>query len=384
MDTDQAAAMAALKAATKPESSALFDFTIGNLYFQKDDADKAAEHYRLATAKFPSFRRAFKNLGLVSVRLNRPDDAIKALSRLIELGGGDGLSYGLLGYSYAGTGQFVSAESAYRSAVLLQPDTLDWKLGLAQSLLKQRKYAETVSLCDELLGRNPDRAEFWMLQANAFLGLNQPLRAAEDFEIVARMGKGTYQTFYTLGDLYANEGLNDLAAHAYGQAIEAKPDEPLDRPVRSIEILAQRNALEQARGLLAKLRETTKGQLDEADTKRLLRLDARLAVADGTGGDAIKVLEEIVALDPLDGEALMLLGQHYAKDSAIDRAIFYYERAESLEPFEADAKVRHAQLLVAQSKYREAVPLLKRAQDLKPRDEVARYLEQVERIARAN
>jgi hypothetical protein len=25
---------------------------------------------------------------------------------------------------------------------------------------------------------------------------------------------------------------------------------------------------------------------------------------------------------PLDGEALMLLGQHYAKDSAIDRAIF--------------------------------------------------------------
>jgi hypothetical protein len=40
--------------------------------------------------------------------------------------------------------------------------------------------------------------------------------------------------------------------------------------------------------------------------------------------------------------------------------------------------------LVAQSKYRQAVPLLMRTRDLKPRDEVARYLEQVERIARAN
>jgi Flp pilus assembly protein TadD len=95
------------------------------------------------------------------------------------------------------------------------------------------------------------------------------------------------------------------------------------------------------------------------------------------------VLEEIVALDPLDGEALMLLGQHHARSGETERAIFYYERAESLESFEAAARVRHAQLLVARSDFREAVPLLKRAQELKPHDELARYLEQVERLARA-
>jgi Flp pilus assembly protein TadD len=106
---------------------------------------------------------------------------------------------------------------------------------------------------------------------------------------------------------------------------------------------------------------------------------------DGTAeAAAVKSLEEIVALDPLDGEALMLLGQHYTKAKEIDRAIFHYERASSLESFEADAKVRQAQLLVTQNKYREAVPLLKRAQELKPRDEVARYLDQVERISRSH
>ena len=388
-------AISQINAFISPDSSALFDFTLGNLYFQKDDSEQAEKHYKLATAKFPSFRRAFKNLGLVSVRLQHYDEAIKALSRLVELGGGDGLSYGLLGYSLSATGQFVSAESAYRTAVLLQPDTLDWKLGLAQSVLKQRKFGEAASLCDELLTRYPDRADFWLLQANAYLGLDQPLKAAENFEIVARMGKATYQTYYTLGDIYTNAGLYDLASRAYGQAIAAKPDQELDRPLRSVEILSQRDAVPQARALLAQIREASGPSLDDAGKKRVLRLDARLAMAEGgaagaAGGGAgaesaaVKSLEEIVALDPLDGEALMLLGQHYTKANEIDRAIFYYERASSLEPFEADAKVRQAQLLVAQSKYREAVPLLKRAQELKPRDEVARYLDQVERISRSH
>jgi Flp pilus assembly protein TadD len=97
----------------------------------------------------------------------------------------------------------------------------------------------------------------------------------------------------------------------------------------------------------------------------------------------VNVLEEIVALDPLDGDALMLLGQHYNRASDPDRALFYYERAQGIEAFEADARVRQAQILVGQSKFKEAVPMLRRAQELKPRDEVAKYLDQVERLARA-
>jgi len=393
MATNQPAALLELESAAKPDASALFDFTLGNFYFQQDNAEKAAAAYKMATSKFPSFRRAFKNLGLTSVRLQRHEDAIKALSRLVELGGGDGLSYGLLGYSLSATGQFVSAESAYRNAVLLQPDALDWKLGLTQAVLKQRKFGEAVSLCDELLAKYPDRADFWLLQANAWLGQDQPMKAAEDFEIVARMGKATFQTYYTLGDIYTNAGLYDLAANAYKQAIVAKPDQELDRPLRSVEVLAQRDAVPQARELLAQVRESSASGMDDVGKKRVLRLDARLAMSEGgadgaTDGSAeaaaVKSLEEIVALDPLDGEALMLLGQHYTKAKEIDRAIFYYERASSLEPFEADAKVRQAQLLVTQNKYREAVPLLKRAQELKPRDEVARYLDQVERISRSH
>ena len=57
-----------------------------------------------------------------------------------------------------------------------------------------------------------------------------------------------------------------------------------------------------------------------------------------------------------------------------------YERAAGIVAFEADAKVRHAQLLVGQGKYAEALPLLKRAQQVKPRDNIQQFLDQVERI----
>src|SRR6185295_7697181 len=348
----------------------------------KDRPEEAAAHYKKAVAKFPNFRRALRNLGLIQVRLGQYDDAVRSLSRVIELGGGEGLTYGLLGYSYAATGQSLSAESAYRNAVLLQPDLLDWKVGMAQTLFKQQKHAEAAALCGELLERDPDRTDLWLLQAGAYVGMGQPLKAAENYEILRRMGKGTVASLATLGDIYVNEGLWDLAASAYGAALDADPQQDAARPLRWIAVLAQRGATAQARALADRCKTTYGDRLDAAARKDLLKQEARIAATDGADAEALTALQEIVALDPLDGEALLLLGQHYTRADDLEQAQFYYERAESLEPFEAEAKVRRAQILVRQSKYKDAIPLLKRAQELKPRDDVARYLEQVERLAR--
>lgn len=382
LGTDQKAAIVELEKILRPESSAVFDFTLGNLYFQQDDSATAARHYRAALEKFPSFRRAYKNLGLIQVRSGQFAEAIQSLSRVIELGGGDGLTYGLLGYAYGATQQDTSAESAYRNALLLQRDVVDWKLGLTQSVFRQQKYEEAATLCGELLAQFPDRADYWLLQANAFIGLKQPLRAAENFELVQRMGKATVRSQQTLGDIYVNEELWDLAARAYGLALDIDPEQPPAGPMRWVEILAQRGALTHAGELLVRVKQNYEGRLDETERVKLLKLQARLSVAGDGGSDSVDILEEIVALDPLDGEALILLGQHYAGSDDEEKAIFYYERAASLEDYEADAKTRQAQLLVSQARYQEAVPLLKRAQEINPRDDVARYLEQVERIAR--
>ncbi|MCG3147963.1 MAG: Beta-barrel assembly-enhancing protease [Verrucomicrobiae bacterium] len=382
MGTDLPTARRQVEKAAKTDASALFDFTLGNICFQQDDLPAATAALRQAVAKFPAFRRAHKSLGLVQLRAGQYPEAITALTRSIELGATDGLTFGLLGFAYTTQENFVAAESAYRYAALLQPENFDWKLGLARCMFRQQKHAEAVSLLDELIKRKPERSEFWLLQASAYLGLKEPLKAAENYEFVARAGKATVASQTALGDIYVNQTLYDLAAGAYVRAIQLDPAQKPASAVRAAEILVARGASTQAGTVIAMIKEQLGRNLDDADRRKLLKLEARAAIAAG-GGESAKVLEEIVALDPLDGEALLLLGQHYNKQNDPAKALFYYERASSLDAYEGPAKLRQAQVLVAQAKYQEAIPLLRRVQEIKPADDVARYLDQVERIAKA-
>jgi tetratricopeptide (TPR) repeat protein len=377
-------AEATLKKMMKPDGSAILDFTLASIQFQQDRMAEALGNYQRAVEKFPSFRRAWRNLGLIHARDGRNDEAIHAFTRMIELGGGDGYSYGLLGYAYAAKQDHQAAEAAYRNALLLQPESTEWRFGLVRCAFKQEKYEDAATLLDVLIERYPDKAEFWLLQADTYVGMKQPLKAAENLEAMDFLGQATVDSLYKLGDIYTRENLTDLAVRAYLRAIDKDANQPLARPLRSVEILAGRGAFASAREIATRLQGTWKDRMEEADRRKLLKLEARLSMAEGAGGaETAAVLEEIVKLDPLDGEALLLLGQHYGRQNEPDRAIFYYERAASIEAFEVNAKIRHAQVLVGLGRYTEAVPLLRRAQEVKPRDDIARYLEQVERIAKA-
>jgi tetratricopeptide (TPR) repeat protein len=383
MDKSMGSALKFLLRSTKPASSAVFDFTIANIYFQRDDLDKAREWYERAIEKHKPFQRAYKNLGLVHVRSKRYREAIEPLTQAIELGARDGLTFGSLAFTYLMYGRYASAETAYRQAIMLQPESIDWKLGLARCLFKQQKYGEVVGLCSEMISRDPAKPDFWLHQANAFLRLKQPLKAAQNYEYLAAMGKASWQTLNMLGDVYANEGALDLAADAYLRAMNRAPDENVRTFIRDSEVLAARAAYSEATLMLEKITKKFEGQLTDEHRKRILKLEARLAAATGDPDKKqAGLLEEIVRLDPLDGEALILLGQLYARSDKIEKAIFQFERAASLEKYEAEARLRHGQCLVKSGRYQAALPLLKRAQELRPRGDVAKYIEQVERVAR--
>jgi biopolymer transport protein ExbB/TolQ/tetratricopeptide (TPR) repeat protein len=373
-----------LKKQIKAESSAILDFTLAGIYFQQDKMADALANYLKAVGKFPGFRRAWRNMGLIYARDGKYDDAINAFTKMIELGGGDAYSYGLLGFAYAAKQDYQAAEAAYRNALLLQPQNTQWRLGLTHCVIKQQKYEDAVTLLEVLIARNPEQTEFWLSQASAYCGMKQYLKAAEDLEAVDHLGKATIDSLYTLGDIYVNEGLMDLAARTYLRAIAADANQPPGRSVKSAEAMAARGAVAQAQQVALCLYQTLEKRMEDPDRRRLLKLQARLSMAEGDStAETVKALEEIVKIDPLDGEALMLLGQHYSRQNEPDRAMFYYERAESLEAFEVSAKVRHAQELVRLKRYAEALPLLRRAREVKPREELQKYLDQVERLAKS-
>jgi tetratricopeptide (TPR) repeat protein len=368
----------------KPNCSAMLDYTLGSIQFQQDHLDDALANYNKAVEKFPSFRRAWRNLGLIHAHAGRYDEAVDAFTRMITLGGGDGYSYGLLGFAYSAKHDYQAAEASYRNALLLQPDSTDWRMGLTLCVLKQQKYEDAVTLLDVLLQRFPEKADFWVLQANAYIGMKQPLKGAQDFEALDMLGKSTIDSLNRLGDIYVSEGLPDLAVGAYLRGIDLDGEQPVARPMHAAEVLAAHGALPQAKQVAQHIHDAWQARLGDDDKHKLLKLEARLSMADGAGSpETAKVLDEIIAMDPLDGDALLLLGQYWAKQHEPDKAMFFYERAESIDAFEVRAKIRHAQVLVNLGRYADAVPLLRRAQEVTPSDDIAQYLAQVEHIAKA-
>lgn len=379
METDPEAAATRLEQAIGPDKSASLDFVLANLHFQSGAEDEALAGYQRALEKFPDFRRAHKNLGLLLVQRGEHREAAKHLARALELGDRDGRNFGLLGHAYVNLEDWVAAETAYRNAILQQPDTKDWKLGLARALLAMEKYAEAASLFDTLLAANPEDATSWMLQANAYLGLDKPLEAAVNLEAVRMLGKPQKSALVLLGDIYMNAGMPDIAKSAYMEAIEKDAaNADFATAYRAADLLVRARAPQDAAEVLASIDRRYGKDLSSSQRLDVLTLKAKVARAQKRDADAAKLLESIVREDGTRGAALLELAAYYRSKNDPERALLMLERAEKLAEFEYPALLGRAQLLVASKDYAKAASVLKQALQIKSEPRVERFLASVE------
>jgi tetratricopeptide (TPR) repeat protein len=374
-------AAAALVKFIKPDSNATFDLSLGNIYLESGQTEASIAMFQRAVEKFPSFRRAWRSLGMAQIRQQKWLSASTSLSRAISLGAQDGPTYGLYGFALLSLDRAASAETAYRMALMFQPDLLDWKLGLVRCVLKQQKAAEAVAVCEEIIRQNPDRTEFISLQSEGYLAIKENKKAAENIEFIARLGFAKTADLNRLGDIYLFEKDTGLALSAYKRALESGNFEAAT-VIAQAENLSMQGGLSEASELIREARKVSAGKLAKEDEARLLKLEARLAVSAGKADDSVAMLQRVVELNPLDGSALMLLGQHYLDKNDNPKATNYFERASKIKDQESPASLRLAQMHLSSNKLADALPLLKRSNELKPNDSVAKLISDIERALR--
>jgi tetratricopeptide (TPR) repeat protein len=383
MSADPAAAAAMLEKQIDPTSSAALDFVLANLEFQTGDEQSAIRHYRSALEKFPDFRRAHKNLGLLLVQENDFSGALEHLTRAVELGDRDGRSFGLIGHCYINQENYLAAEEAYRNAILQQPGVKDWKAGLARALLEMERYKEAVALFDSLIEATPEDPALWMLQANAYIGLEQPLAAAVNLEAVRMMGIAQSSSLVLLGDIYMNAGMPDLAKSAYLEVVASDEGATQFKTAyRAAELLVRTRAFDEGEEMLASIERRYSGELPQDDELKLLTLKAKLANARGRRSEAAEIFESIVERDGTRGDALLELASYYHGQGEQEKALLVVERAEKLKGFEYQALLSHAQFMVSERDYRKAAELLRRALEIKSEPRVEQFLARVEQAIR--
>lgn len=371
-----------LKTKITSVSTPAFDFSLGNLYFQADKLQEAECAYKEAIRKQPNFMRARANLVHVLVSKDKIDEAIEQFKMVLLWGRPRPSTFTLMGYVFLLRNEPVPAEGAYRQAILLEPDDINAYLGLTKSLLMQERYRESIPLLQQLLEKYPRRKELWFLLANAHLSLEKPDRAITALECAKRLNVATPEALATLGDLYLNRNQPEQALCAY-EVVFSQEDFLPERMLRAVEgFLMLRDTARSAVLIKKVLQGEDQGMisLTPQQIKKIRFLEAWMASIKGDFDSARKAYKKLLESDPLNGKALLSLGDLYRQEKKQEEALICYERAERVSDTAVEALLRQAQIEVDRGGYARAVELLEAAQKLKPQQSVARYLEQVRRF----
>ncbi|MFT5826406.1 MAG: tetratricopeptide (TPR) repeat protein [Yoonia sp.] len=382
MQDNMNGAIQELLASITNDSSAALDYTLANLYVQNRDVPSAIQTYQTAIRKFPNFYRAYKNLALVMVNEGRYEEAVPFLLKGLELGGTDGALYGPLGLAYLNLEKTDSALNAYNNALLFAPNSLQWKQGKLRCLMDLNLYKESAGMLEEMILADSKNKNYWTWQANAYLSEDDMAKASANLEIIKRMGNADGATLGLLGDIYLNEGMTDMALDNYLLAAE---QETLNsaRLIRTAQGFVSRRLWTEASTYLEK----TKDRLDDlspSNQSTFLTLQAQSAIGLGETEQASTILEALVAEDPMNGQALLTLGNLQRRLDRIEDAVFSYDQAAKIDETRLDALIQHARMLISLREYSPAVTLLQRVVLLEPSPRYEDFLERVQSADRAS
>jgi tetratricopeptide (TPR) repeat protein len=361
-------------------ATATFNFILANLYFNGGALEDALAEYDRAIEKFPTFRRAWKNLGMLKTRNADYEGAVEALVRCIELGDTSPDTYGTAAYGHLRVGNLMAAELAYNAAVMLEPNNIEWIEGKAQAMISGKRFREAVPLLEELLKRNPQRAIYRTFLANVYVETEQFLKAAQVFELMHSMGEGDMATRLQLANIYSLQGMYDLSVDTFVAAQRADLVSLLPQVLTTVRYLLEMEELEQAKRLFANLGPL--GPLWSSENRtRYLLLESSFAARAGESQLVEAKLVEALENDPTEGEALVRLGSIHAERGEKAKAMFFFERAYSSENHEYDALILASEVLIGSKRFGESLDLLQRALNKQPTSELKLLIDQVKAAA---
>ena len=367
-------------------------FVLGNLYFQADRSDEARRAFLEAIRRFPRFRRAHTNLAYLYISKNQTDEAMPMLQKAIELGENSARIYGLLGYCHLLKKNAVAAEIAYRQAYLLDASSRDWKLGLAQALMVQEKFTEAANLIGTLIEENPNDKQLWLQQTNAYLAMDRKEDAIVNLEALRLKGIADENNLNLLGNLHMDRNEPQLALLAYLAAMDKATALNIPRTLKSARILNDYGFPDKAESFIARIRAKGGAKLPPADLTALLLTEVRISQTKGETERTGALLQQLIEINPADGEVLLELGRHkdlQSRDETDEtqRAEFVaeartnYQLASRIDAVAYSANLALGQMLVRERRYSEALTHLQAALNLKKSESLEQYTSRVRRAA---
>jgi len=331
-------------------------YVIGHSYFSLQQYLPAETAFKLALVALPNHVRAHESLGMLYLRTERYADARVHLARAVELGRNTAHVHAALGYLDQKTRRYWAAANAFQRALALEPDNRTAKRGLLHALTETREHAKARVLVEQLLQDEPDAPELWLYRAHITLAAGDRALALASLETALRLGDDSVENRQTCVALHMESG-NIARAVELLQGTSARG---LAFPLvdQALGWLANENEWDYFRVLSASVDRPALGSVEQS---RLLTRRASLALRDGNHRAASMALQEALALDPSNADALMALGQIYRTERDYGRAELLFQRASAYGPVRENALVARAGVAIDQENFDGAIAHLRSA-----------------------
>jgi tetratricopeptide (TPR) repeat protein len=357
----------------KEPPSPAFEFILGNAYYAAGQTVRAETCYRSAVKRYPSFLRAWTNLGMLYYTADRFTEAIPCFSKSVALGDREPVTFGLLGYCLEKMGNVVPAEMAYMQALAGDPTNGDWMEGLLRIYIQGKQNDRAGSLVRNLIKERPTEARYWLTYANILLADHRKLEAIALLEASAGTGVAGVDELNLLADLYAEQKLIPEAVAIYQKILVPAPELGEQKLLHLAEVLIADQQWQQAKDVLAKL----PAQLSAEGGIALLQARSDIFAAQKKWPEARTELQKLLQIAPLNGKALLSLGRTYAAEDDLPRATLAFEAAIQIPDYTYRASLELANIELKNRHYEKSVEYVEKALKIERTAPVEDYLARI-------
>ena len=204
---------------------------LARLYRLENEQDKAEAVLRSLLAREPANENGVEQLTQLLLDEGKSQEAVSSLQGILQRAPTPRL-WELLGDSYSQIHDLPDAERAYREASEAQPDDVNHRKELAQTLLTEEKLPEALEQYERLAQMDAEDPDSYLRLAQIYRQLKQLDKAEQNVLLAKQRAPNSLEVTYYEASIYEDEGRLDDSIRVLSDAVTAVKTESEFTPSR--------------------------------------------------------------------------------------------------------------------------------------------------------
>lgn len=281
---------------------------LGQIYFSKQNFERAADHLRKATVLAPGEARFHYNLGVTMLKLNQDQEALNAFQNALESGSSEIEVYQGLSRAFKKLNQNTLAERALQKALYVNPASVSTLFLLGDIQYESRDLMGALETYKKIVNTTPGDAntvDALLRTGEVYMALERYSDAVNALQKAAEIRGDDTAVLLALGTAFERANRIDEAVAVWKKALsQANLDRADEKPVRMklASLYQSRGAYDLALNEYKRILERNRQQPVIDDDPEVFLAAGKLFVQSGDFDSAVSYLEKVTVSRSADIE----------------------------------------------------------------------------------